>query len=169
MNISISDLTNLINNNEKCHELTDCFGKVIIMKNNQPDSVLLPIAEYERLLKALEKSDNKTDIIDFVKRLPPAGNREVYTLAQLKYDLYQRNEIIRTFFSVGNRKIPTTLTVKTKGEKDNLEREGDGSIPTYTHSDVTDALYDVFGYRTDLELLPRKKMKRIEKLTKKQK
>ena len=98
MNILVSDLTYLINKYERCRGLANYFGKVIILKNKQPDSVLLPIAEYERLSKSYDESDhlNKTSIVDLVKRLPPAGNREVYTLAQLKCDLYLSNEIIST-------------------------------------------------------------------------
>lgn len=56
------------------------------MKNKQPDSVLLTRAEYERLSKCAKTAYN-TDLVNFIKRLPPAGPREVYTLTQLKYYL----------------------------------------------------------------------------------
>ena len=89
MNILISDLTNLINSYEKYRELANSFGKVIIMRNEKPDAVLLTCAEYEKLSKAYEETDNfnRTDICELAKRLPPRGNKEVYTLAQLKHDL----------------------------------------------------------------------------------
>lgn len=90
MNILISDLQTMIKKYEKYQKLTKNFGKVIILKNKQPDSVLLSTAKYERLSKAFEKLDNlsKKNSVAFAKRLPSAGNREVYTLDQLKYDLY---------------------------------------------------------------------------------
>ena len=56
--------------------------------------------------------------------------------------------------------------VKTLCEMDFLEKESDGYIPVYTRTDITDALHDEFGFRTDLELLPKKEMKKIVKMTK---
>lgn len=56
--------------------------------------------------------------------------------------------------------------VKTLCAMDFLEKEGDGFIPTYTRSDITDALHDEFGFRTDLELVPIKEMQKIVKMTK---
>jgi hypothetical protein len=96
VNVLVSDWTYLVDKHEKCRGLANYFGKVIILKNKQPDAVLLPIAEYEKLSQEFEVSDrfSKTNIVDLVKRLPPAGNREVYTLAQLKYDLSLSNEAI---------------------------------------------------------------------------
>ena len=66
------------------------------MKNIHSNYVLLTRAKYEKLSKVYEKSDfvNKTDIVDIVKRFPPMGNKEVYTLAQLKQDLNHSNEFI---------------------------------------------------------------------------
>ena len=94
LNILISDLTSMINKYEACRELANNFGKVIILKNEQPDTVLLPIDEYERLLDAFEKSDHisRLSVVDIVGQLPPAGNRQVYTLAQLRNDLHSRNK-----------------------------------------------------------------------------
>lgn len=66
------------------------------MRNKQTDSVLLTRAEFERLSKACVKADNnKTDIIDFIMRLPPMGNRDVYTLNRLNDDLNNSNEKIK--------------------------------------------------------------------------
>ena len=56
--------------------------------------------------------------------------------------------------------------VKTLCEMDFLEKESDGYIPVYTRTDITDALHDEFGFRTDLELLHKKEMKRIVRMTK---
>ena len=44
---------------------------------------------------------------------------------------------------------------------------GDGYIPTYTRSDFTDALHEVFGFRTDYQITKISQMKRIFKDTKK--
>ena len=41
-----------------------------------------------------------------------------------------------------------------------------GYIPTYTRTDLMDALHEAFGFRTDYEILTLKKFKEIQKLTK---
>lgn len=43
----------------------------------------------------------------------------------------------------------------------------EGYIPNYTRTDFTDALHEVFGFRTDYEIVASKKMKEIFKDTKK--
>nr|WP_242945680.1 hypothetical protein [Anaerobranca gottschalkii] len=48
-----------------------------------------------------------------------------------------------------------------------LEIYGDGYTPTYTRTDFTDDLHEVFGFNTDYEIIPFKEMKKIFKLTKK--
>lgn len=50
-----------------------------------------------------------------------------------------------------------------------LECSGEGYIPTYTRTDLTDALHEVFGFRTDTEIVDHKRMKNILKQTKKEK
>lgn len=42
----------------------------------------------------------------------------------------------------------------------------EGYIPTYTRTDLTDALHDAFGFRTDYQIVREKNMKRIIKETK---
>ena len=59
--------------------------------------------------------------------------------------------------------------VKTLRDMDFLEKQGDGFVPTYTRTDLTDTLHDAFGFRTDLELVPIKQMQKIVRLTKKEK
>lgn len=44
---------------------------------------------------------------------------------------------------------------------------GEGYIPTYTRTDLTDALHDAFGFRTDYQIVGLKQMKKIFKDTKK--
>jgi len=50
-----------------------------------------------------------------------------------------------------------------------LELPGEGYIPAYTRTDFTDALHDVFGFRTDYQILTHSHMKNIFKQTKKRK
>ena len=47
------------------------------------------------------------------------------------------------------------------------EIKGEGYIPTYTRTDLTDALHDAFGCRTDLQIVNNKTMKKLLKGTQK--
>ena len=47
------------------------------------------------------------------------------------------------------------------------EIPGDGYIPTYTRTNFTDALHEVFGFRTDYQIIKNNQMKKIFKDTKK--
>jgi len=47
-----------------------------------------------------------------------------------------------------------------------LEVEGEGYMPAYTRTDLTDDLHDIFGFRTDYVFISQKKMKRILKQVK---
>jgi len=49
------------------------------------------------------------------------------------------------------------------------ELDGEGYIPVYTRTEITDALHNVFGFRTDFEIVIQKNMKKIFKQTKKAK
>ncbi|WP_075981344.1 IS1634 family transposase [Bacillus massilinigeriensis] len=57
--------------------------------------------------------------------------------------------------------------INTLKEMKMLETDGEGYIPTYTRTKVTDALHDAFGFRTDFEIVTQKEMKKILKQTKK--
>ena len=46
-----------------------------------------------------------------------------------------------------------------------LEVSGEGYIPAYTRTDFTDALHDVFGFRTDYQIMTHGEMKKIFKAT----
>nr|WP_312579831.1 hypothetical protein [Sedimentibacter sp.] len=50
-----------------------------------------------------------------------------------------------------------------------LSRPGEklGYIPSYTRTDLTDALHEAFGFRTDYEILTDINMKKIIRSTKK--
>lgn len=43
---------------------------------------------------------------------------------------------------------------------------GEGYLPTYTRTDLTDVLHDTFGFRTDCHILTKADMKKIVKQTK---
>lgn len=43
---------------------------------------------------------------------------------------------------------------------------GEGYIPTYTRTDLTDALHEAFGFRTDYQIVSQKQMKKIYRDTK---
>lgn len=47
------------------------------------------------------------------------------------------------------------------------ELKGEGYIPTYTRTDLTDDLHEAFGFRTDYQIVSTKQMKKIIKETKK--
>jgi len=56
----------MIKNYKTCREKAEGFGKIFVLKNNQPDSVLFSIAEYEKLsvlIEYVEKLEDK----DFIK------------------------------------------------------------------------------------------------------
>ena len=46
---------------------------------------------------------------------------------------------------------------------------GEGYIPTYTRTNLTDSLHEAFGFRTDYDIVSQKQMKKIFRDTKKQK
>ena len=48
-----------------------------------------------------------------------------------------------------------------------LELPGEGYIPAYTRTDLTDKLHEISGFRTDYTIIPKKKMKEILKASKK--
>lgn len=57
--------------------------------------------------------------------------------------------------------------IKTLREYNLLRINGDGYIPEYKRTNLTDRLHEVFGFRTDTEIVPTRKMKSIISSTKK--
>lgn len=79
----------MIKNYKACREKAEIFGKIFVLKNNQPDAVLFSIAEYERLsvfIEYLESLEIK-DIAKFTESLPKVGNRERYSIDHLRDDI----------------------------------------------------------------------------------
>lgn len=68
----------MIKNYKNCRNMADTFGKIFILKNNQPDAVLFSIAEYERLSVFIERMETlkDTDIEKVVVSLPMEANRD---------------------------------------------------------------------------------------------
>ena len=62
----------MIKNYKLCREKAEELGKIFILKNNQPDAVLLSIKEYQRLSLIIEYLDrmDENDILKFVESLP---------------------------------------------------------------------------------------------------
>jgi len=60
-----------------------------------------------------------------------------------------------------------TEIIKTLKDMNMLIEEGSGYIPEYTRTNLTDALHDAFGFRTDFQIVTKKNMKKICTLTKK--
>ena len=46
----------MIKNYKSCREKSEVYGKIFILKNNQPDAVLMSINEYERLSEKIGRA-----------------------------------------------------------------------------------------------------------------
>lgn len=57
--------------------------------------------------------------------------------------------------------------VETLRGMDFYEIQGEGYVPIYTRTPITDALHEHFGFHTDTEIVPLKTMKKIVNMTKK--
>ena len=60
-------------------------------------------------------------------------------------------------------KYTTTQILNTLKEMNVLESKGDGYIPEYIRTDLTDELHEIFGFRTDYEINTYKDFKKIFK------
>ena len=57
--------------------------------------------------------------------------------------------------------------ISTIRSMDMMIAPGEGYIPTYTRTDITDSLHDAFGFRTDYQITSQKNMRKILNQTKK--
>ena len=92
MNIStkmIVSNSDMIKNYKNCREMAEKFGKVFILKNNQPDAILFSVTEYERVAVFMEylESLEEEDIVRFADSLPKQGIRKSYSIDQLRSDI----------------------------------------------------------------------------------
>ena len=81
MNISTKAIVSnseMIKNYKACREKAEGLGKIFVLKNNQPDAVLLPISEYEKLsvfIEYMEKLDEK-EIAKLIESLLNEENKK---------------------------------------------------------------------------------------------
>ena len=66
-----------------------------------------------------------------------------------------------------NEKYTCEQLIDTMRSMDMMIVPGEGYIPTYTRTDITDALHDTFGFRTDYQIISQKNMRKILNQTKK--
>lgn len=66
-----------------------------------------------------------------------------------------------------NEKYTCEELIDTIRSMDMLIAPDEGYIPTYTRTDITDALHDAFGFRTDYQITSQKNMRKILNQTKK--
>jgi len=92
--MSIVSNSEMIKNYKTCREKAESFGKVFILKNNQPDAVLFSIAEYERLSVLIEymESLDGNDIAKVIESLPKEGNRKIYSIDNLRNKIKDTEE-----------------------------------------------------------------------------
>lgn len=76
-------------------------------------------------------------------------------------------------YRILEQKLGETFTCPTIIQKlremEMMEVSGEGYVPLYVRDELTDKLHEVFGFRTDYEIVPTKNMKKIIKQTKKTK
>ena len=66
-----------------------------------------------------------------------------------------------------NEKYTCEELINTIRSMDMLIAPGEGYIPTYTRTGITDSLHEAFGFRTDYQITSQKNMKKILNQTKK--
>ena len=64
-------------------------------------------------------------------------------------------------------KYTSSQITTTLAEMNFLKIEGDGYIPSYTKTEITDSLHLFAGFKTDYQIVPTKKMKKNIAMTKK--
>ena len=65
-----------------------------------------------------------------------------------------------------NEKYTCEELINTIRSMNMMIAPGEGYIPTYTRTDITDTLHDVFAFRTDYQITSQKNMRKILNLTK---
>lgn len=83
-----------------------------------------------------------------------------FTICFLALTIYRYLETL-----VGHGYTCNELLEQLKAMK--FYKNKEGYIPVYTRTDLTDTLHDIFGFRTDYQLIPHAEMKKIIRATKK--
>jgi PHD/YefM family antitoxin component YafN of YafNO toxin-antitoxin module len=79
----------LIKNYKSSRAIAEGFGKIFVLKNNQPDAVLFSIDEYERVsvfIEYMESLDEK-EMAALAKTLPKKRSRRTYSIENFKSDI----------------------------------------------------------------------------------
>ena len=74
--------------------------------------------------------------------------------------------IVRVLEKKLEEKFTCQETIVKLRDMNFMELHGDGYVPAYTRNDFTDSLHEAFGFRTDYQIIPKKQMKKIFKMTK---
>jgi PHD/YefM family antitoxin component YafN of YafNO toxin-antitoxin module len=91
MKISTTEIVSnseLIKNYRSCRDRAEISGKLVILKNNQPDAVLFSINEYAKLSVFIEyvESIDEKDFSKSFDSLPKEGKKKIYTIGYFKND-----------------------------------------------------------------------------------
>ena len=64
--------SDMIKSYKSCREKAETFGKIFVLKNNQPDAVLISATEYEKLSELIEyiESLDESERTVFIEALP---------------------------------------------------------------------------------------------------
>jgi len=92
MNISTKAIVSnseMIKNYKSCREKAESLGKIFVLKNNQPDAVLIPISDYERLSVFIEyiESLEEKDIVKIMHALSDKIGKEELSVDNLTNDI----------------------------------------------------------------------------------
>lgn len=109
MNISTKAIisnSEMIKNFKACRDKAEAFGKLFILKNNQPDSVLFSIKEYEKLSVLIEYMDSldEKDFSKAINTMPESGKKKTYTVDYFKNDaqlIISIDEVVPVIKDVG--------------------------------------------------------------------
>lgn len=78
--------SDMIKNYKTCREKAENYGKIIILKNNVPDAVLMSIKEYERISILIEhfKRLESKDLVWFTDSLAKEDLEKITPLITLR-------------------------------------------------------------------------------------
>jgi len=79
---SIVSNSDMIKNYKDCRMKADTYGKIFILKNNQPDAVLFSIAEYEKLSVIIEYMEglNEQNFTKVIDSFPDEADKRIHQI-----------------------------------------------------------------------------------------
>ena len=79
---SIVSNSDMIKNYKDCRMKAETYGKIFILKNNQPDAVLFSIAEYEKLSVLVEYMEglNEQNFTKVIDAFPEEANKKIHQI-----------------------------------------------------------------------------------------